>query len=101
MKRASRCASHRQKAPHAAQLTRFACGPALLPMMPTLLPQLGHGCGSWIRKPMMGEVGGGADDGGDEDSKKSNCGMYVTSFDGTSFARCPRWGYVRLAREWT
>jgi hypothetical protein len=51
MKSASRCPSHWQKAPQLEQVTRFACGPALLPMMPMLLPQFGHGCRSWAFRP--------------------------------------------------
>jgi hypothetical protein len=50
---------------------------------------------------MMGEVEDGADDGDDEDSKKSNC-MYVRSFGrltGHRLRDVSGWGYVRLARD--
>src|SRR5262249_27065039 len=59
-KSASRFASHLQKAPQLEQVTLFACGPPLLPMIPMLLPQFGHGCGSWAFRP----TGDFEDDGG-------------------------------------
>jgi hypothetical protein len=70
MKAASRCASLLQKALQSAQLTRFACGPQVLPMMPMLCPQFGHGRGSSTRNAMSGEDDGCVIDTG---SNKSNC----------------------------
>ena len=46
---------------------------------------------------MDGEVEVGANDGDDEDSKRSNCNMCVASFDGSSPRDVARWGYVHLA----
>jgi hypothetical protein len=46
------------------QSIRFACGPSLDPMTPMVLPQLGHGRGSWTFTPMSGA---------DLGSKKSSC----------------------------
>jgi hypothetical protein len=43
MKSASRWDSHRQNVPHDMQTTRLACGPAELPIVPRLVPQLLHG----------------------------------------------------------
>jgi hypothetical protein len=47
-------------------------------MVAIWLPQRHVASGSLTRKPMMGEVEDGADDGGDEHSKRSSCNMDVT-----------------------
>src|SRR5262245_61191584 len=96
MKAVSRALSHRRQVPHCVQSIRCACGPLLEPMVAIWLPQR-HARGSLIRRPMMGEVEDGVDDGGDEDPKKSSC-MCVVSLDGASLMRRPR-GYARRARD--
>jgi hypothetical protein len=91
MKAVSRAPSQPRNEWQPSQVSRAACGPALEPMVAMSPPQL-QGFGSLTRKPIMGErEDEGVADGGDEDSKKSNC-MYVAQFDGTSLARYSRLG---------
>src|SRR5262249_38427289 len=84
-KSASRCPSHWRKALHASHVTRFACGLADEPMTPIKLPQV-QARGSRTFMPTIGESDG-ADDGGDEDSKRLSCNICAASVDGTSLAR--------------
>jgi hypothetical protein len=70
---ASRCASHRQKAPHAEQMIRCACGPLEVPMTPMMLPQLGQARGIWTRKPIIDEDDDDGAASGGGDSNKSSC----------------------------
>src|SRR5262245_26096771 len=84
-KSASRCPSHWRKMLHASHVTRFVCGPADEPMTPTKLPQAQARC-RCIFMPTISEADG-ADDGGDEDPKKSSCNICAALIDGTPLAR--------------
>jgi hypothetical protein len=94
VRKAASCAlSHRHQVPHCVQSRRCACGPLLEPMVATWLPQR-QARGSVTRRPMMGEVEDGADEGGDEEPKKSSCcSMCAALIDRTSPAR--RRGYAQ------
>ena len=61
-------------------------------------PQFGHGLGSCIFMPTIGEDDGN-DDGGDEDSKRSSCNMDVARLTGHHLRDAPAWDYVRRARD--
>jgi hypothetical protein len=101
VRKAASCAlSHRHQVPHCVQSRRCACGPLLEPMVATWLPQR-QARGSVTRRPMIGELEDGADEGGDEEPKKSSCcSMCAALIDGTSPVR--RRGYAQTKTpQWT